>query len=115
MWVRKNAPVDALFALDARYITEGHGEDAQCFRAIAERSALPDYSKDGGEASITPQLTEAWVAGTTAQSGLEQESDADRAAKVKSLGATWVVLERGADTAWVCPYANEGVKVCRIP
>ena len=115
LWARQNTPADALFALDARYITRGKGEDAQCFRAIAERSALPDYSKDGGEASITPDLTAAWVVGQAAQTGLETESDAARAAKLRPLGVGWVVLERASETAWVCPYANERVKICRVP
>jgi hypothetical protein len=43
-WVRTNTPKDALFALDPDYISLP-GEDAQTFRAIAERSALADYSK----------------------------------------------------------------------
>ena len=55
-WIRLSTPVDALFALDAHYVTQP-GEDAQTFRAVAERSAIADYSKDGGEASITPALT----------------------------------------------------------
>ena len=114
VWVRGNTPRDAVFALDARYITRGRGEDAQCFRAIAERSALPDYSKDGGEASITPALTAAWVQGVDAQTGLEQETDAERVAKITPLGADWVVLELGSATAWRCPYRNERVKVCRV-
>ncbi len=115
VWARENTPVDAVFALDARYITRGRGEDAQCFRALAERSALPDYSKDGGEASITPALTGAWIRGVEAQMELEKKSDAERAARVKPLGADWVVLERTSSTGWVCPYANERVKVCRVP
>ena len=52
--------------LDSHYITSP-GEDAQSFRAIAERSAMPDYSKDGGEASIMPGLTSAWMSGVVAQ------------------------------------------------
>ena len=59
LWVRDNTPQGAVFALDAGYITTG-GEDAQNFRAIAERSSLSDYSKDGGSASIFPQLAAAW-------------------------------------------------------
>ena len=114
LWVRTNTPQDALFALDARYITRGHGEDAQCFRAIAERSALPDYSKDGGEASITPELTGAWMQGQTAQTNLEAESDADRLAALHPLDVTWIVLERSSPTAFACPYRNERVKVCRL-
>ena len=114
-WVRENTPRDALFALDARYITQGSGEDAQAFRAIAERSALADYSKDGGEASIMPALTEAWVRSQTAQTGLEQEPDQERLRRLSSFGVSWVVLERSSETAWKCDYANEAVKVCRVP
>ncbi len=114
LWIRQNTPKDALLALDADYITKP-GEDAQCFRAIAERSALPDYSKDGGEASITPDLTGAWMEGEAAQSGLSDTSDAHRVASLKPLGVDWVVLERSATTAFVCDYANEMVKVCRLP
>ena len=115
VWVRDNTPQDAVFALDARYITRGHGEDAQCFRAIAQRSALPDYSKDGGEASISPWLTEAWTRGQTAQTDLEQRSDSSRATTIKPLGADWIVLERRSPTAWECPYSNAAVKVCKVP
>jgi hypothetical protein len=114
LWIRQNTPKDALLALDADYITKP-GEDAQCFRAIAERSALPDYSKDGGEASITPELTGAWMEGEAAQSGLSDATDARRVAALKPLGVDWVVLERNAATAFVCDYANETVKVCRLP
>jgi hypothetical protein len=114
LWIGKNTPKDALFALDAHYITSP-GEDAQCFRAIAERSVLPDYSKDGGEASITPALTGAWITGEKAQIGLSTESDAQRSAALKPLGVTWMVLERGAKTAFTCAYANGEVKVCRLP
>lgn len=114
LWIRQNTPKDALMALDADYITKP-GEDAQSFRAIAERSALPDYSKDGGEASITPELTSAWVEGQAAQSGLSDVTDARRIAALKPLGVDWVVLERSAATSFVCDYANEAVKVCRLP
>jgi hypothetical protein len=113
LWIRDNTAKDAVFALDAHYITRD-GEDAQGFRGIAERSVLPDYSKDGGEASITPELSAAWAAGQTAQTGLDQESDEARAAKLKPLGVSWVVLGDGASTAWDCPYRNKAVKVCRV-
>jgi hypothetical protein len=114
LWIKRNTPKDALLALDADYITKP-GEDAQCFRAIAERSALPDYSKDGGEASITPELTPAWSAGQTAQTGLSAETDSNRIAALRPLGVDWVVLERNAATKFVCDYANGAVKVCRLP
>ena len=106
-------PQDALFALDADYITRP-GEDAQTFRAIAERSALADYSKDGGEASITPQLTAAWITAQAAQTGLATEPDAMRAAKLRPLGVTWVVLPSSSVTNFLCSYTNEAVKVCHL-
>jgi hypothetical protein len=114
LWARDHTPKNALFALDAHYITRD-GEDAQCFRAIAERSALPDYSKDGGEASITPSLTEAWVTGQHAQTGLDAAADVDRLGRLKPLAVTWVVLKAPSVTSWDCPYRNEAVKVCRLP
>ncbi|MGA1982816.1 MAG: hypothetical protein ABSG84_10080 [Acidobacteriaceae bacterium] len=115
LWIRGSTPRDALFALDANYIN-APGEDAQSFRAIAERSALPDYSKDGGEASIAPELAQAWTIGQAAQQGLSsrQEIDAQRVAALSPLGVSWVVLESGAATGFDCPYRNEAVKVCRL-
>ena len=113
VWIRKNTPKDAVFALDA-YYTVREGEDAQSFRAIAERSSLPD-SKDGGTASNKPALTEEWSRGMALQTGLGEESDGRRFAALKSIGATWVVLERSAATRFGCAYENEVVKVCRLP
>jgi hypothetical protein len=113
-WISRNTPKDALFAVDADYITKP-GEDAQSFRAIAERSVLPDYSKDGGETAITPQLTAAWTRGEAAQTRLSAASDARRLASLRPLGVTWLVLERDAVTGFVCDYVNGAVKVCRLP
>jgi hypothetical protein len=113
LWIRDHTPKDALFALDADYIN-APGEDAQCFRAIAERSALADYSKDGGEASIAPDLTAAWKQGQAAQQRLSQETDAERLAALRSLSVSWVVLQASAVTGFDCPYANASVKVCRL-
>jgi len=116
LWVRHNTPKGALFALDADYI-HAAGEDAQSFRAITERSALPDYSKDGGEASIAPELTAAWTAGQAAQQGLSAAvaTDAERVARLRPLGVTWVVLGAEAATSFDCPYRNNAVQVCRLP
>ena len=119
VWARGNTPQDALFALDADYINAA-GEDAQCFRAIAERSALPDYSKDGGEASIAPELAGAWATGQAAQQGLSQssrnaaEADAARIAALRPLGVSWVVMAADAATNFDCPYRNAAVRVCRL-
>ena len=115
LWSRDHTPKDALFALDAHYITRGHSEDAQTFRAIAERSALPDYSKDGGEASITPNLTTAWVLGQSAQTGLETMTDSQRLAALTPFQVTWAILETPSPTNWLCPYRNAIVKVCQLP
>jgi hypothetical protein len=113
-WIGRNTPRDAMFALDAQYITRP-GEDAQSFRAIAERSVLPDYSKDGGVVTNKPELATAWLQGQVAQTELSAESDARRIATLMPLGVTWVVLERNAATGFVCKYTNDAVKVCRLP
>ena len=115
LWIRNNTPQDALFALDSDYINES-GEDAQCFRAIAQRSALPDYSKDGGEASIAPDLAGAWTAGQRAQQKLNDRttSDAMRVAALEPFGVSWVVLNQATSTRLDCPYANSAVKVCQL-
>ena len=113
LWVGKNTSRDALFALDAKYVNT-EGEDAQNFRAIAMRSELPDYSKDGGEASITPPLAEAWQQGAAAQDGLSKLNDDVRDERLRPLGATWMVLHADAVTAHPCPFDNGTVKVCRL-
>jgi hypothetical protein len=113
LWARVNTPSDALFALDDKYVNED-GEDAQTFRAWSLRSALPDYSKDGGEASITPALATAWQQAATAQKDLSTESDAERDAKLLPFHATWMVLHSSASTQHPCPYDNATVKVCRL-
>jgi hypothetical protein len=113
-WIRNNTSKDALFALDSDYITKP-GEDAQSFRAISERSSLPDYSKDGGEAAITPSLSAAWKNGQALQSGLSQRTDQDRIARLAPAGVDWIVLIKEATTSLPCAYSNGVVKVCRLP
>jgi len=113
-WVRNNTPADATFALDANYIS-ANGEDTQNFRAIAERSALPDYSKDGGVAAIAPELTASWTYGETVQKDLDRASDAERRAILTAASVQWVVLSGSASTSFDCPYMNRAMKVCRVP
>lgn len=113
-WVSRNTPKDAVFALDTQYITMP-GEDAQSFRAIAERSVLPDYSKDGGVVTNKPELATEWLQGQMAQAELNAESDKKRLAALKPLGVSWVILDQDAVTAFVCDYGNLAVKVCRLP
>ncbi len=113
-WISSNTPTEALFALDAHYIS-APGEDAQTFRSIAERSVLPDFSKDGGEASITPSLTAAWTIGQTAQTELNTVSDAERLTRLLPHGVTWIVLPESSRTAFACRYDDGYVKVCQLP
>jgi hypothetical protein len=113
VWARNNTPPDALFALDARYVNQD-GEDAQTFRAWSLRSAIPDYSKDGGEASITPALAFAWHQAAAAQKELSREPDAMRDAQLLPFHVTWTVLRSSAPTTHLCPYANATVKVCKL-
>jgi hypothetical protein len=115
LWIRTNTPKDALFALDPDYISQP-GEDAQGFRALAERSALPDYSKDGGEASIAPALTGAWTLGQQAQAGLSLSAttDAERRRTLQPLGVDWVILSGASITSLPCPYRSAGLQVCRL-
>lgn len=112
-WISENTPRDALFALDAKYIAAPH-EDSQNFRAIAERSALPDYSKDGGLAAIAPALARQWNYGENLQEHLNRESDFDRERKLAPLGVSWIVLSPGVPTDMACPYSNQSMKVCRL-
>ena len=113
-WIREHTPKDAVFALPLDYVKEP-GEDAQGFRAIAERSALADFSKDGGEAAITPRLAALWARDQDALIGLDRATDAVRVARLRPLGAMWIVLPVRESTALPCPYRNAAVQVCRLP
>ena len=114
LWARSHTQRNALFAIDADYITTP-GEDAQAFRATAQRSILPDFSKDGGEASITPSLAQLWQQGVAAQTRLSSLPDSQRHARLHPLGVTWMVLHSSAVTLHPCPYDNGTVKVCEVP
>jgi hypothetical protein len=113
LWCRDNTPQNALFALDAHYITAS-GEDAQTFRAIAQRSVLPDFSKDGGEAAITPRLADEWAAGFTAQLNLDQQTVSQLRERLEPYGVDWVILRSDSPAALSCPYDNNLLKVCRL-
>ena len=114
LWARHETPEDALFAMDARYINT-RGEDAQTFRAIAQRSAIPDFSKDGGEAAIAPRLAAAWRRSVLATCHLSTLADPERDATLRPFAVQWVILHADASTSHACPYRNAVVKVCRIP
>jgi hypothetical protein len=113
-WIRNNTPSDATFALDAHYI-ESAGEDAQNFRAIAERSTVPDYTKDGGIAAVDPALTPAWRVADAIDAGLAAMSDEQRRDKLARAHVQWLVLPQSSETRFTCPYRNQAMKVCRVP
>ena len=112
-WIREHTPENAMFALDADYIAMP-GENAQNFRAIAERSAPPDYSKDGGATAIAPDLTDEWMDGERLQRHLDRRMASDDTEKLRSAGVNRVVLAPETPTGFVCPYRNQVVKVCQL-
>lgn len=112
-WARDHTPQGAVFALDARYIN-ANGEDAQTFRAISQRSAVPDFFKDGGEAAIAPRLAPEWQRGADATAILSGLSDAQRDARLAPFGVHWAVLQTSAATRHPCPYINPVVKICNL-
>ena len=113
LWIRDNTPRDAIFALDNDYI-ESAGEDAQGFRATAERSAVADWFKDGGIASNFPEAAVLWWQGSMATEQLNRAGDEQRLARLQPLGVTWIVLPAEASTGFPCPFTNSRVRVCRL-
>jgi hypothetical protein len=113
LWIRDNTPSDAIFALDNDYI-ESAGEDAQGFRATAERSAVANWFKDGGIASNFPEAAAPWWEGSMATEQLNRTSDEQRLARLQPLGVTWIVLPAGVSTGFPCPFTNARVRICRL-
>jgi hypothetical protein len=113
LWCRDNTPQNALFALDGHYITTP-GEDAQTFRTIAQRSVLPDFSKDGGEAAITPSLANEWAAGVSAQLDLYQQTASQLRERLAPYGVDWVILRSDSPAVLACPYNSKVLKVCNL-
>ncbi len=113
LWIRANTPPDALIATDSNYI-QADGEDAQGLRAIAERSSLADFSKDGGTAAIFPDLADSWMRQHVADTNLSRINDAERRSQLKAYPVTWLLLHADAQTSLPCPYRNALVKVCQF-
>ena len=113
LWIRSSTPKDAIFALDNDYI-ESPGEDAAGFRATAERSAVSDWFKDGGIATNFPQAACPWWKGANATAQLNTATDEQRLARIRPLGAHWIVLPAQAHTGFPCPYVNAWARVCRV-
>jgi hypothetical protein len=113
LWIRAHTPNDAIFGLDNDYI-EGSGEDAQGFRATAERSAVADWYKDGGIAANFPQAATLWWQGAQATAELNRANDDQRLARLRPLGVSWIVLPASTATRFRCPYVNFEVRVCKL-
>ncbi len=121
-WIRQNTPQDSLFALNPHYVTLP-GEDYHGFRALAERSVLADYEKDGGMAARVPRLAPRWLKEVTAQSNWKRFQAADFQRLKQDFGVTWVVLshpdrtfaeQMEASRVMTCPYSNAQLQVCRL-
>jgi hypothetical protein len=121
-WIRQNTPVDSLFALGPHYVKLPE-EDYHGFRALAERSVLADYDKDGGMAARVPRLAPRWLKEVNAQSGWQNFQASDYQRLKRDFGVTWVILERddanrekqdSAEKAMTCPYRNRLLEVCRL-
>ncbi len=114
LWIRQNTPTNAIFAVDSRYFLVP-GVDVHGFRAIAGRSALADYFKDGGAVSIFPALAPAWKQMTNATYGLNHFTRADFERLAREYPVDWTVIHGAAPAGMTCPYEQRGYSVCRIP
>lgn len=115
LWIRRNTPTDAVFAVDSRYfkdpVVDVHG-----FRAISERSDLADYYKDGGVVSLFPNLAVKWKEMSDATYGLNHFSlDQFRWLKREYPAVTWTVIHGSAPAGMDCPYERDSFSVCQMP
>lgn len=114
LWIRHNTPEDAYFALDP-YYQQLPQEDTLGFRAMTERSALPDWSKDGGIAAIDPALAQQWLGQVSRTRNFSHWTDQQRIQNLAPYGVNWIVLPADAPTQFSCPYQNSAVRVCHLP
>ena len=114
LWIRRNTPTDAVFAVDSRYF-KAKGVDVHGFRAISERSALADYYKDSGAVAIFPNLAVEWKQMSSATYGLNHFSKAEFMRLAREYPVTWTVIHGPAPAGMDCPYQQRGYAVCKIP
>jgi hypothetical protein len=112
-WIRDNTPQNAIFAVDAHYI-EVDGVDLHGFRALAERSSLADYYKDGSVVTIFPNLATEWKQMTDATTGLNSFSAEQFTRLAHQYPVTWTVIHGAAPSGMYCPYDHQGYAVCQI-
>ena len=114
LWVRRNTPEDAVFAVDSRYFKDD-GVDVHGFRTISERSELADYFKDGGVVALFPDLAVGWKQMTNATYGLNHFNAGDFIRLSREYPVSWAVIHGEAPNGMDCPYQRRGYAVCRIP
>lgn len=115
LWVRYHTPQGAVFAVDSRYFMDPVA-DVHGFRAVAERSDLADYYKDGGVVSLFPGLAEEWKQMTNATYGLNHFRAADfQRLKAEYPAISWTVVRGPAPAGMECPYQQSGYAVCQVP
>jgi hypothetical protein len=112
-WIRANTPQDAVFALDPFHM-EIPGEDANGFRAIAQRSMLADAAKDSGAVTMFPGMAEEWLRQVQSESGWKTFQARDFRRLQAEYGVNWVVLQQPGAAGLDCPYYNAAVLVCRV-
>lgn len=114
LWIRSNTPPDAYFALDPYYQQQPQ-EDTLGFRAMTERSVMPDWSKDGGVAAIDPALAQQWWNQVTQTKDFSHWNDFRRIQTLAPYGVNWIVLPASMPSQFACPYQNAAVRVCHLP
>jgi hypothetical protein len=114
VWIRENTTSSAIFALDPLHM-QIPGEDANGFRAIAQRSMLADLVKDSGAVSMFPPLAEEWLRQVRAQSGWKNFQLKDFESLVVQYDVSWLVLQQPGIAGLQCPYQNQAVLVCFNP
>ena len=114
VWIRRNTPVNAVFALDPFYM-DIPGEDEIGFRCKAERSRLADGVKDNGVVSMFPPLAEEWWAQVQDQSPWSKFGLEDFARLKDKYGVSWVIVRAPGGVGLDCSYQNDTVRVCRLP
>jgi len=112
-WIQTNTPRDAVFALDPLHMSIP-GEDANGFRAIAQRSMLADAVKDSGAVTMFPALAEEWLRQVQAQSGWKTFQAQDFRRLRAQYGVNWIVVQRPDGIGLDCPYENAALLVCRV-
>jgi hypothetical protein len=114
LWVRRNTPTDAVFAVDSRYF-EDAGTDVHGFRAVSARSGLADYYKDGGVVALFPDLAKEWKQMSNATYGLNHfTADDFRRLQGEYPAVSWTVIHGAAPAGLNCPYQERGYAVCHL-